>query len=252
MTTWTRSLSSRFSRSPTLPFYSRPRSRAINHGDYKASTAGDCSLFWVLGDENFVSAVRGIEKWNALHALFRSSYQPLFSLPSFSPSLVFANNMFREEERWSWKVQDAADFHWFVLPRACFSVRNYLYSLFLQRNQCLMMDIFFLSRSLTRTWWSGVRDRMKYSRPISLTSSGSLIFRLSWVKVINLAIYICIIIYCIYNIYFFNLLYIIFNLYIFHFFNNNIYNYILSLILSLCLLYNKNWNLLTSYFQIIL
>jgi len=252
MTTWTRSLSSRFSRSPTLPFYSRPRSRAINHGDYKASTAGDCSLFWVLGDENFVSAVRGIEKWNALHALFRSSYQPLFSLPSFSPSLVFANNMFREEERWSWKVQDAADFHWFVLPRPCFSVRNYLYSLFLQRNQCLMMDIFFLSRSLTRTWWSGVRDRMKYSRPISLTSSGSLIFRLSWVKVINLAIYICIIIYCIYNIYFFNLLYIIFNLYIFHFFNNIIYIIIYCLWYYLSVYYNKNWNLLKSYFQIIL
>jgi len=28
----------------------RPKSRAINHEDYKASTAGDCSLFWVPGE----------------------------------------------------------------------------------------------------------------------------------------------------------------------------------------------------------
>lgn len=38
------------------PFQSK--SHTINHTDYKASTAGDCSLFWVLGDENFVSRGR--------------------------------------------------------------------------------------------------------------------------------------------------------------------------------------------------
>lgn len=45
-----------FTATPWFSFQSK--SHTINHMDYKALTAGDCSLFWVLGDENFVSRGR--------------------------------------------------------------------------------------------------------------------------------------------------------------------------------------------------
>lgn len=52
----------RYRRAPcpmAAPWFSfQSKSHTINHMDYKASTAGDCSLFWVLGDENFVSRGR--------------------------------------------------------------------------------------------------------------------------------------------------------------------------------------------------
>jgi len=59
-----------FPRAHPQPPVLRPKSRAINHEDYKASTAGDCSLFWVPGERE-LRAGRVVQK-NETHFMHYS------------------------------------------------------------------------------------------------------------------------------------------------------------------------------------